>query len=97
MVDWATVCKPREVAGLGILNTKLMNIALMLRWIWKIYQNEEGLWADLLRAKYLGTHDFFSKEVPMRGSQFWNAIQKIKWHFKMGAKHSVHNGKWTYF
>jgi hypothetical protein len=97
MVDWATVCKPREVGGLGILNTKLMNIALMLRWIWKFYQGEEGLWADLLRAKYLREHDFFSKEVPVRGSQFWNAIQKIKWHFKLGAKHSVHNGKWTYF
>jgi hypothetical protein len=37
MVDWATVCKPKELGGLGILNTKLMNIALMLKWIWKLY------------------------------------------------------------
>ncbi|KAK1685344.1 hypothetical protein QYE76_046192 [Lolium multiflorum] len=43
MVDWATVCKPRAFGGLGILNNKFMNIALMLKWIWKIYQNEEGL------------------------------------------------------
>ncbi|KAK1693054.1 hypothetical protein QYE76_009751 [Lolium multiflorum] len=89
MVDWATVCKPREFGGLGILNTKFMNIALMLKWIWKIYQNEEGLWADLLRAKYLGDHDLFSPVVPTKGSQFWNAIQKIKWYFKLGAKHQV--------
>ncbi|XP_047058014.1 uncharacterized protein LOC124664572 [Lolium rigidum] len=78
MVDWATVCKPKELGGLGILNTKLMNIALMLKWIWKLYQGAEGLWVDLLQAKYLGGNDIFSPLVPTKGSQFWNAIQKIK-------------------
>jgi hypothetical protein len=87
MVDWATVCKPKAFGGLGILNTKSMNIALMIKWIWKIYQNSEGLWVDLIRAKYLGDNDLFSPEVPTKGSQFWNAIQKIKWYFKMGARH----------
>jgi hypothetical protein len=97
MVDWPTVCKPKELGGLGILNTRLMNLALMVKWIWKLYQNAEGLWADLLRAKYLGDRDLFDKNVPKRGSQFWKAIQKIKWYFKLGAKHSVHDGKQTYF
>jgi hypothetical protein len=97
MVDWATVCKSLEVGGLGILNTKLMNIALMLKWIWKLYQNEEGMWADLIHAKYLGDRDLFDKEVPVRGYQFWNAIHKIKWYFKLGARHKVQNGKRTYF
>ncbi|KAK1663022.1 hypothetical protein QYE76_051181 [Lolium multiflorum] len=63
----------------------------------QLYQNAEGLWADLIRAKYLGDRDLFDKEVPVRGSQFWNAIQKIKWHFKLGARHKVRNGKRTYF
>jgi hypothetical protein len=97
MVDWPTVCKLKELWGLGILNTRLMNLALMLKWIWKLYQNAEGLWADLIRAKYLGDRDLFDKEVPIHGSQFWKAIRKIKWHFKSGAKHKVHNGKHTYF
>jgi hypothetical protein len=97
MVDWATVCRPKEVGGLGILNTKTMNIALMLRWIWRLYQNEEGLWVDLLKAKYLGDHDLFSPLVKTKGSQFWNSIQKLKWHFKLGARHKVRNGRRTYF
>jgi hypothetical protein len=63
MVDWATVCKPKELGGLGILNTKLMNIALMLKWVWKLYQNDEGLWVDLVRAKYLRGRDMFSREA----------------------------------
>jgi hypothetical protein len=97
MVDWATMCKPKEFGGLGILNTKVMNIALMLKWIWKLYQGSNGLWVDLLRAKYLGNNDLFSSEVPQTGSQFWNSIQKIKWYFKLGARHRVRNGRRTYF
>jgi hypothetical protein len=91
-VDWATVCRPREHGGLGILNTKYMNIALMLRWIWKLYQNEGGMWAYLLRAKYLGDNNLFSPTVPASCSQFWRAIQKIKWYFKLGARHKVRDG-----
>jgi hypothetical protein len=97
MVDWATVCRPKAFGGLGILNTKFMNIALMLKWVWKLYQNAEGLWADLIRAKYLGDNDLFSPLVPTKGSQFWNAIHKIKWYFKLGAKHQVRDGARTYF
>jgi hypothetical protein len=52
---------------------------------WKLYQNVDGLWADLVRAKYLHGRDLFSNEVPTRGSQLWNALQKIKWYFKLGA------------
>jgi hypothetical protein len=48
MVYWATLCKPKEYMGLGILNMKYMNITVMLRWIWKLHQNPEGLWAGLL-------------------------------------------------
>ncbi|KAK1646353.1 hypothetical protein QYE76_064158 [Lolium multiflorum] len=97
MVDWATVCKPKAFGGLGILNTKLMNIALMLKWIWKLYQDAEGLWADIIRAKYLRGRDLFDGNVPVRGSQFWNSIQKIKWYFKLGAKHGARNGRRTRF
>jgi hypothetical protein len=48
MVDWRTICKPKEDGGLGVLNTRHMNTALMMKWIWKLYQNAEGLWADLI-------------------------------------------------
>jgi hypothetical protein len=39
----------------------------------------------------------FDNEVPKHGSQFWNAIQKLKWYFKLGAWHKVQSGKRTYF
>jgi hypothetical protein len=97
MVDWETVCRPKVFGGLGILKTRHVNIAMMLKWFWKLYQDAEGLWADLIRVNYHQDNDMFSPLVPTKGSQFWNSIQKIKWHFKLGAKHSIHNRKQTYF
>jgi hypothetical protein len=97
MVDWATVCRPKEYGGLGVLHTKNMNIALLVGWIWKLYHNAEGLWANLIRAKYLGNNDLFSPLVPTKGSQFWNSLQKLKWYFKLGPKHLVRDGRRTYF
>jgi hypothetical protein len=60
------MCKPKELGGLGILNTHIINIALMLKWLWKLYQNAEGLWVDLLRAKYLGDNDIFGPVSPFQ-------------------------------
>jgi hypothetical protein len=91
------MCKPKGFGGLGILNTKLLNIALMLKWVWKLYQDAEGLWADIMRAKYLAGRDLFDASVPSRGSQLWNSIQNIKWYFKLGAKHVALNGRHTRF
>jgi hypothetical protein len=41
LVNWPTVCRPKEVGGLGLLNTKKMNQALLLKWIWRLYQEED--------------------------------------------------------
>jgi hypothetical protein len=70
MVYWATVWKPKEFGGLEILNAKFLNIALMLKWIWKLYQNAERLWVDLIRAKYLDDLDLFSSGVPTHSSNY---------------------------
>nr|XP_051201760.1 uncharacterized protein LOC127315299 [Lolium perenne] len=79
-----------------IVDTRLMNICLMAKWIWRSYAGEQGLWAKILRAKYLGERDLLAdKHRP--GSQFWNAIQKIKHVFGMGARHAIHNGRATRF
>jgi hypothetical protein len=33
LVNWPTVCRPKDMGGLGLLNTKNMNIASMLKWV----------------------------------------------------------------
>lgn len=91
LVKWATVCRPKNQGGLGILNSKLMNVALLTKWIWKLSQNASGLWVDLLKAKYFPNGNFF--KATQRGSTFWNGIQAVKPAFALGAQFHVQNRK----
>lgn len=38
-----TVYQPTELGGLGVLDLELMNVALLTKWLWKLF-NEQGLW-----------------------------------------------------
>jgi hypothetical protein len=82
------MCKPKSLGGLGIIDTRLMNICLLVKWIWRLYDGEQGLWADIIRNKYLRDKDLLM-DTPRTGSQFWSAIQKLKHLFRLGAKHLV--------
>ena len=95
LIKWAALCCPKKFGGLGILNSKLMNVALLVKWIWKLSQNEQGLWADILRAKYFPDGNFLTSKA--KGSPFWNGIQAVKPAFTLGAKFSVKNGESTRF
>jgi hypothetical protein len=60
----------------------------MTKWIWKLYAGKQGLWAEIFRNKYLRSKDLLV-DSHQAGSQFWNAIQKIKSVFRLGARHQV--------
>jgi hypothetical protein len=86
MVNWKTICQPKSQGGLGVLNTKLMNIVLMAKWIWRIYSDEnfDFLWLRLLSAKYR-TSEIFSF-TPNSCYPFWRSIHKVKEHFRLGVR-----------
>lgn len=70
MAKWEMVTRPRDLGGLGVINTRLMNDCLLVKWIWKIYQEPDSLWFKLLKAKYMSRGNFFFAK-PKGGSQFW--------------------------
>jgi hypothetical protein len=59
LVNWPAVCRPKECGGLGLLNSKKMNWALMLKWIWKLFQPDNPIWAQIIRAKYPSASNIF--------------------------------------
>jgi hypothetical protein len=85
---------------LGITNTKIMNIALLVKWVWRLFTEnpEDTLWHHIIRAKYPGANDIFATSVH-GGSPFWRSLHKIKGYFKLGARYSLGNGQrfrfWT--
>jgi hypothetical protein len=38
----------RDQGGLGVLDLDKMSIALLAKWIWKLF-NEDGIWQKILR------------------------------------------------
>lgn len=72
-----------------------MNLALISKWIWKIAQNDDSMWARVLKAKYFSDSSLFTTKI--KGSQFWNGIQKCKEIFNLGARFEVGNEKDTKF
>jgi hypothetical protein len=43
---------PKDQGGLGVLDLEKMNIALLPKRLWKLF-NEDGIWQQILRKKYL--------------------------------------------
>jgi hypothetical protein len=69
-----------------------MNDCLLVKWIWKIHQEPDSLWFQLLKAKYMNGVNFFSSKCK-GASQFWQGLHKVKHLFKWGAIFKVGNGK----
>jgi hypothetical protein len=44
LAAWDMVCKPKEKGGLGIINLKLQNAALLLKHLHKFYNNFDTPW-----------------------------------------------------
>lgn len=64
MVKWVDICMPKDQGVLGIMASPRMNVALMLRWVWRIMRGEGDLWLQLIQAKYL--RDYPSWHVHVR-------------------------------
>jgi hypothetical protein len=60
------------------MNTKLMNLALMTKWIWRMLTEDDSklLWLQLLKAKY--PVDQFFSTTAVGESPFWHSLHKLK-------------------
>ncbi|KAE8799374.1 retrotransposon unclassified [Hordeum vulgare] len=96
MVKWADICLPKDRGGLGIPASRLMDVALMLRWVWQILQGDGGLWLQLIKAKYLRGRPLLACSLA-NGSQFWKSIESIKHEIRLGLRISVGDGSRTQF
>ncbi|KAJ3687601.1 hypothetical protein LUZ61_016765 [Rhynchospora tenuis] len=72
LLSWDRVCLPKSFGGFGLLNLKLQNIALLLRWWWRLYNNPHTLWTEFARL-------LFAKQDPSIPPIAWNATESFFW------------------
>ena len=76
LVGWEKVIRPKEEGGLGIQLARTKNIALLAKLNWRMYHENEALWARVLLTKYCSNARNNSNNPDgLPSSSNWNAIK----------------------
>ncbi|XP_062193487.1 uncharacterized protein LOC133896859 [Phragmites australis] len=91
LVKWGILCRPKDQGGLGIKNIDVQNKCLLSKWLFKLI-NEDGMWQQLLRRKYLKNKTIGEVKWKPGDSHFWSGLMKVKDQFlRLGSFH-LNNG-----
>jgi hypothetical protein len=75
LVAWNMVCRPKNKGGVGILNLKVQNEALLLKYLHKFYNKVNTPWVKLIWDTY------YREKIPhvseACGSAWWREILKL--------------------
>jgi hypothetical protein len=77
-VSWKEVCKPRSQGGLGVRDIGKVNLSLLVKWRWRLLQNDNAFWKEFLVAKYgpnvcLKVH-WIGSNMASRASMWWKDV-----------------------
>ena len=68
VIRWDALCRPKDFGGMGFMDTRVMNICLLSKWIMKLESGATDMCFEVLRRKYMRGSFFQSSNVG--GSQF---------------------------
>jgi hypothetical protein len=74
LTKWSILCTPKDFGGLGIQNLDIQNKCLLSKWLFKLI-NEEGVWQDLLKRKYLSNKTLTQVKRQSVDSHFWSRLK----------------------
>ena len=96
MVRWIDLAFPKEFGGIGLTETRMLNIALLAKWIIKLESHDNSLCIELLRKKYLQQGGIF-QFVGEKGSQIWKGVLNVRKWMSLGSVWSLGNGSHIWF
>ncbi|KAF7834787.1 putative ribonuclease H protein At1g65750 family [Senna tora] len=81
MVNWNTLCNPKDQGGLGLRALEHYNQAFLMKMGWGIIIHKSNdLWAQVLRGKYACGNDIIPQvKSRMNSSNLWRGVSKV-WH-----------------
>jgi hypothetical protein len=76
MIRWDALCRPKEDGGLGFINTRVMNEALLCKWIYKLESGNTSPCCELLRKNTSQMGEGFSNLLPKGAHNFGKDFMK---------------------
>ncbi|KAJ3701655.1 hypothetical protein LUZ61_005360 [Rhynchospora tenuis] len=98
LLAWDRVCLPKSVGGFGLINLRLQNIALLLRWWWRLYDQTNSLWSTIATRLY-SKRDLNTPPIAWNtsGSFFWITLFSIRNYFQLSTTNVIGSGSNTLF
>jgi hypothetical protein len=96
LTKWSILCRPKDCGSLGIQNLETQNKCLLSKWLFKLI-NEDGIWQNLLRRKYLSNKNLDQVHKKPGDSHFWAGLMKVKEQFLRCGRFKVNSGLETRF
>ncbi|CAI0476314.1 unnamed protein product [Linum tenue] len=75
LVKWETICKPKELGGLGMRSARALNLSYIMKLGWAFLNKSEELWVRVLQRKYFKVNE--AGALVMKKSNFsrlWKGI-----------------------
>ncbi|XP_026459630.1 uncharacterized protein LOC113360325 [Papaver somniferum] len=100
--NWSTVANSKMKGGLNIRQSALFNQALLAKLAWRMLQDPNALWVQILMHKYFPNCSPFSDEISTNGSWIWRGIfqglQIVKkhccWEIANGRDINIWKDRW---
>jgi hypothetical protein len=90
LASWEMVCQPKEKGGLGVMNLKVQNQSLLLKFLDKFYKRRDIPWVQIVWDKY------YDEQVPHArppcGSFWWRDVASLMDIFRGISKCQVRAG-----
>ncbi|CAN1744167.1 Putative ribonuclease H protein At1g65750 [Linum perenne] len=97
-VNWDTVCKPKNLGGLGLRSARELNKAFLMKVAWNIISRPGELWVKALSTKYLiRSTGGYTLRSNSGHSALWRGVLKVWEHTLNGIQFNVNDGKSSRF
>ena len=94
-VDWKIVCKSKKQGGLGVINLRIQNKALLLKNLHRFFNKADVSWVGLLWSRLYSNGRLPSETK--KGSFWWRDTLKLLQQFKGLSVSIIHNGETCLF
>nr|KYP50139.1 Putative ribonuclease H protein At1g65750 family [Cajanus cajan] len=92
-VGWEVVTKSKDYGGLGLCETRTMNVALLGKLLWDFVENPTKPWVCLLSHKYLNSQSILCATKQRGSSQVWLSIVKGMGKLREGFRPCLADGQ----